>query len=270
MNYFKEFKINDHIYQFKDPLGVLCTLVIGKKQALLIDTTYGIGNLPKLIAQYTTLPLIVIDSHGHMDHSCGNYQFSAVYLQAHDLELCKLHNSYQRRLNNIEDALRMKVLPEDFDKALYLSQTEGNLLLFEENLTFDLGGLHVQTINMEGHTAGSVGILIEEDHILVVTDATCPFVWLFLEESLPLHIYVAMLERTLTLPFNHILLGHGAGALLPKAKVIDFYNTAKSIDLNEAVPVKFNHFENANAYCYTKGKMYDQNDVGIVFDPHKL
>lgn len=47
--YFKTFQINDHIYQFKDPLGVLCTLIIGKEKAMLIDTCYGIGDLPSLI-----------------------------------------------------------------------------------------------------------------------------------------------------------------------------------------------------------------------------
>lgn len=270
MNYFQEFKINDHIYQFKDPMGVLCTLVIGKEKAFLIDTTYGIGNLPALISQYTTLPLIVINSHGHMDHSCGNYQFPNVYINARDVKLCQMHNSYERRLNNLEDATRLNVLPKEFNEALYLSQNEGHLLVFEKDLFFDLGNIHVRTVNMEGHTAGSVGVLIEEDQILVVTDATCPFVWLFLEESLPLHIYVEMLKRILKLPFNHILLGHGVGTLLPKSKVQDFYLVASSVNTKEAVPVKFNHFENANAYCYTKGKMYDQNDVGIVFDPNKL
>ena len=50
--YFKTFQINDHIYQFKDPLGVLCTLIIGKEKAMLIDTCYGIGDLPSLIKNY--------------------------------------------------------------------------------------------------------------------------------------------------------------------------------------------------------------------------
>ena len=94
--YFKTFQINDHIYQFKDPLGVLCTLIIGKEKAMLIDTCYGIGDLPSLIKNYTNLPLVVIASHGHMDHTGGNYQFEEVYINELDLELCKQYNSNDR------------------------------------------------------------------------------------------------------------------------------------------------------------------------------
>ena len=48
---------------------------------------------------------------------------------------------------------------------------------------FDLGDISIEVVNMEGHTKGSVGFLIKEDKLLVTSDAACPFVWLFLEES---------------------------------------------------------------------------------------
>ena len=92
MNYFITYQVNDHIYQLKDPMGVLTTLVIGKEKALLVDTAYGIGDLKEAITNITKLPLVVINSHGHMDHSCGNYQFDEVYIDKRDLELCKKHN----------------------------------------------------------------------------------------------------------------------------------------------------------------------------------
>lgn len=79
-----------------------------------------------------------------------------------------------------------------------------------------------------------------------------------------------MLERTLKLDFDYILLGHGAGTLLPKSRVIEFLNTAKELDLSKSVKVTFNHFENLNSYCYTKYKLYDQSGSGIVFDPKKI
>ena len=45
MEYFTVFKYHDGLYQIKDALGVLSTLVIGNEKALLFDTGYGIGNL---------------------------------------------------------------------------------------------------------------------------------------------------------------------------------------------------------------------------------
>ena len=45
MSYFDVVKYNNNLYQIKDRLGVLSTLVIGENKALLFDTCYGVGNL---------------------------------------------------------------------------------------------------------------------------------------------------------------------------------------------------------------------------------
>ena len=89
-------------------------------------------------------------------------------------------------------------------------------------------------------------------------------------ESTTVQTYIKMLENVLKLPFDGILVGHGAGIILPRQKVVDFLNCAKDIKLEESVQVYFNNFDHLTSYCYTKGKMYDQNDVGVVFDPNKI
>lgn len=270
MEYFKTFKINDHIYQIKDAMGVLTTLVIGSDKALLVDTGYGICDLKEYILSITDKPLIVVDSHGHMDHTGGNYLFDEVYISKLDLELCKLHNSLAWRTTVLNNAKRANLITDNFNENSFLEKREGNLKILNENTSFDLGGITSTVVKMEGHTKGSIGILLNEDKILVVTDATCPFVWLFLEESCSVDIYIKMLERTLNLDFEYILLGHGKGERLPRSKVVDFLTCAKEIDLEKSIKVSFNDFDNLNSYCYTKGKMYDQNDVGVVFNPNKL
>ena len=218
-NYFTTFKINDHIYQFKERMGVLITLVIGEDKAMLIDTGYGVYNIKELVRQITDLPLVVIATHGHMDHTGGNYLFDEVYLHELDNELCKKHNSIPWRKRNIEAAKNLKVLPVGFDEALYESKREGNLKPLEYGQVFDLGGITAEIINMEGHTAGSIGVYLKEDNYLVVTDATCPFIWIFLEESISVARYIVMLEKTLELPFTHVLLGHGKGELVKRERV---------------------------------------------------
>ena len=269
MNYFEVTKYNDYLYQLKDQLGVLVTLVIGEEKALLFDTAYGIGDLPKEVRSITDKPLIVVNSHGHMDHSCGNYQFEKVYIHADDIPLCKKHNSLPWRKRNLANIKALNALPEGFNEDAYLGQNEGKLVIIKVGDIIDLGGLKGEVISMIGHTKGSIGILFRSLRLLLVGDATCPFVWLFLEESEPVSVYTKMLEQVLELPFDNFLVGHGA-RLFPKSKMVDFYKIAKNIDMNRAVPVSFGGFENANAYCYTLGKMYDQNDCGVVFDPNKL
>ena len=268
--YFKTIEINDHIYQIKDPMGVLTTLIIGKDKAMLIDTAYGIGDLYQHIKSITPLPLIVVNSHGHMDHSAGNYQFDEVYIHEYDIELCKKHNSIPWRKRNLESANKLNLLTSDFNQELYISKREGNLKTLNYNDIFDLGDITIKVVNMEGHTTGSVGFLLVEDKILVTSDAACPFVWIFLEESTTVSTYVNMLEKVIKEDFNHILVGHGVGKLLPRSKIIDFYNVAKTIDLDKSVRVYFNNFDNVESYCYTTGVMYNQDHVGVVFDPKKL
>ena len=269
-SYFTTFKINDHIYQIKEKMGVLATLVIGREKAMLIDTGYGIYNLKEYISNITNLPLIVIASHGHMDHTGGNYLFDEIYIHKKDIELCQKHNSIDRRTRNINAAIALNCLPDNFNKDKYLQQGSGNLKTVEYGAIFDLGGITIEVINMEGHTAGSIGLYIKEDNYLVVTDATCPFIWIFLEESLSVATYIKMLENVLTLPFTDILVGHGKGALMKRERVLEFLKVAKEIDMNKAVKVSFQNFENANSYCYTEGIMYNQDHSGIVFDPNKL
>ena len=123
---------------------------------------------------------------------------------------------------------------------------------------------------MEGHTEGSIGLLIEEEKVLVVTDATCPWVWMFLPESTTVEVYIKMLEEVIKLDFDYILLGHGKGELVNRTRVDEFLKVAKEIDMNEAVKVEFNNFEDTNSYAYSKGERYNQDHAGIVFDPNRL
>jgi len=267
MSYFKIFKISDSIYQIKDPMGVLSTLVIGRKLSLLVDTTYGIGDLASCVKSLTNNPLIVVNSHGHMDHTGGNYQFEKVFISEQDIPLCKMHNSSLWRKNNLSTAIKLNILPNDFNQEKYLSMNEGNLLPLLEGFVFDLGDKTIKVVALEGHTLGSLGFLILEDKILITSDAICPFVWLFLDESTTLDTYIKMLKRTLLLPFDYILVGHGNGELLIKNRVLEFLKVAIQATVEDGVRVSFNNFENLNSYCYTPYTMYDQSKAGIVFNP---
>ncbi|MBQ8292285.1 MAG: MBL fold metallo-hydrolase [Bacilli bacterium] len=267
--YFTTYQINDHIYQLKDPMGVLTTLIIGKTKALLIDTAYGLGDLKSELEELTKLPLIVINSHGHMDHSGGNYQFNEVWIDERDYELCGKHNNEKKRNDNIETAQKLNILTSSFDIPSYLGKRAGNLkkLNFE---TLDLGDLTIKIVDLKGHTQGSIGFLIEEDRLLVTSDAICPWVWLFLEESTSVKEYLETLKFALELPFDGFLLGHGAGQIMPKDVINNYLKTTKEIDLSKSVKVSYNHFEHLDSYCYSEYAPYEAGKWGIMFSPDKL
>ncbi|MBN1247835.1 MAG: MBL fold metallo-hydrolase, partial [Anaerolineae bacterium] len=68
-----------------DPRGGVVYLVAGEGHALLIDTGWGEGDLKAHVATLTDLPLWVVNTHGHRDHTAGNGQFDEVYVHTADV-----------------------------------------------------------------------------------------------------------------------------------------------------------------------------------------
>jgi len=188
--FYRTSEIYPWLYSIEDvDNSVYCYLLIGNESALLFDTTYGNGNLYRVIEELTDLPVTVVLGHGHFDHTGGAYQIfsylnSDVYLHEADFGIYRSSNQEMR-----------------FLKKLNIGQV------------FDLGGLNVEVIAMEGHTAGSIGILVKEQRVLLTSDSSNPHIWLFLNESLPINQYITMLERVIKLDFDTFFIGHSDEAM---------------------------------------------------------
>ncbi len=65
-------KLTDGVYQIKyywlGIANVYAYLIVGSERALLIDTCYSITGIKKYVEQITTLPVDVVNTHGHFDH----------------------------------------------------------------------------------------------------------------------------------------------------------------------------------------------------------
>ena len=61
-------RINEDIILIDDAGDSTCYLVMGKERALLIDTANGQENLMEIVGELTTLPVTVVNTHGHIDH----------------------------------------------------------------------------------------------------------------------------------------------------------------------------------------------------------
>lgn len=269
MAYFNIQKYNDNLYQIKDALGSLITVVIGKDKTLVLDTGYGFGDLKEELKKITDLPLIVVNSHGHMDHTGGNFEFDNVYIHSKDVNLVKKHNSYDWRKRNIESAINQKVLPDNFDTVSYLEKREGNLVIIDDIKSFDLGGITLEVITTPGHTAGSISLYSKELKIMLTADAIIQYVWLFLEESTSVSDYIASLEKVLKYDFDYFLVGHGA-RLIPKEDMKEYLACALRLDINKAKKVSFKNFEECNSYEYSTDYLYSPKGCGIVFDINKI
>lgn len=85
----------EQIYTLREPepgiirignSGAFMDMIVGEHHALLFDTGYGFGDLKSLVRAVTDKPLYVVNSHGHVDHACGNAQFGSAYIHPLDFE----------------------------------------------------------------------------------------------------------------------------------------------------------------------------------------
>lgn len=199
--------IEDGLYRIVDVLGNHAYLVLGVSRALLVDSCGGIGNIRECVESLTNLPVTVALTHGHDDHLSGAYWYEEACLSPLDggsrcWELVEDHSS----------RIFQQVVAEGLvDEGVPFSLRDGcrpREVALRDGDAFDLGGRMVRAVALPGHTAGSVGYLIEDLRILLSGDAITPIMCLFFDESLTIEEWRSTLEHMQTLPFDVFYTGH--------------------------------------------------------------
>lgn len=168
MSYLNEvIKIEDGLYAIEELKNIWKYLIVGEKAALLVDTGFGFAdNLPEIIRSITALPLTVVNTHGDIDHVCGNYMFDDVYIPVQDFKLLADLNNLDFRRSQLMGRilwpggrLLEELDLEAMDRWLKRSIWETRYHLLEDGQTFDLGDRIVTAITVPGHTPGSMVFL---------------------------------------------------------------------------------------------------------------
>jgi glyoxylase-like metal-dependent hydrolase (beta-lactamase superfamily II) len=190
-------------------------------------------------------------------------QFDEVWIDEKALVLCMRHASRTARKRVLERMEKTgNALPEGFDSDSYILKGAGNLIKLKTGKIFNLGGLSGEVIGMKGHTAGSVGILLREEKVLLVGDAASPCAYMCLDESSAIADYIAMMEHTAALPFDVFFWGHEDTPLSKENHFLRFINVAKNICAERSTPF-------GGPYGI-EGMLYQEDDVGIIFRKDKL
>ena len=145
-------------------------LILGPEKAMLIDTSFGIGDLKGLVKELAgDREVIVVNTHGHYDHAYGNCQFDRVY--CHEYEAPSLQKQDEHIWDYLFEENSERGIWADFDRRDIVEWKPYEIIGCPDGYCFDLGGGHeVELVFLGGHTAGHAGYLDKKDRIFYAGD----------------------------------------------------------------------------------------------------
>jgi hydroxyacylglutathione hydrolase len=129
--------------------GCSSYLLLGKQRAAMVDTGMSVLNLREYLRKITHLPVFVINTHGHFDHTGGNGWFDEVYMHPLAVKDCRVP-VFQANLDDYPCEYAIRTV--------------------KEGHVFDLGGRHLEVIGIPAHSAGSIALLDHENRLLFSGD----------------------------------------------------------------------------------------------------
>ena len=184
------------LYESYQDQGVISYLIPGEKSALLWDTGMGIVNIREYVEQLTDLPVTVLNSHDHFDHTGGNYLFENVmcYNIPSAIKTLTEGKTHAELLEYVDPKLIVNA-PADFDKEHFYRIGKAPTATVEDGQVIDLGGRKLEVLYTPGHSSSSI-MLVDEANGLLFTGDTWypgPLYAYFEDSSLP--DYVESMRR---------------------------------------------------------------------------
>jgi glyoxylase-like metal-dependent hydrolase (beta-lactamase superfamily II) len=201
-------------HQSEETIGYL---ILGRKQALLFDTGMGIGDLKRLTAELTKLPIVVLNSHTHVDHVGGNWQFDTILGMDTDFTRRNARGSREAAQAEIAPGEICGDLPKGFDRKAYATRPWKITAFKHDGDRIDLGGRSLEIIATPGHTPDAICLLDRSAGLLFTGDTYYPGpIYLFGPET-DLDAYGASIQRLAALaPRLKMVLGaHNAPVAPP-------------------------------------------------------
>lgn len=229
-------KIRENIWQIAEESGGYCTLIKGSEMAILLDTGYGYRNLRAFVEKNISTPYIVINSHGHPDHIGGNHWFDEVYAIKKEWDVIEHFEEKENKTYQLKEI-----------------QIGGRI---------SLGDIQVEIVSLEGHTKGSIGLLVQEEQLLIAGDALNEGLWLFNYGSLSMENLYETLKKVMQMKFSTYLCGH-SNQEYKKEKLLAHLHNLENLKVDESTKQDTIGFE---TYCSSYEDSYGKSEIVFTID----
>lgn len=175
--YAEAYRFRDNVYCiYTDSLDAAgdpwIYLVEGPERCMLVDTGFGVGDLKGLVRKLVgDKPLVVANTHAHVDHCYSNCQFDRVY--CHEAEVHRLEATMNPHIWDylFDDEGRPRWTM--FDRKDIVEFKEYEIVGVGDGHLFDLGdGYTIEVIPLPGHTPGQCGYLDNVTGAFFIGDVT--------------------------------------------------------------------------------------------------
>lgn len=274
MKFYNYEKINESMTVIRSMTGELLYLIEGSKRAILIDTCVGVGHLRELVETLTDKPIMVLLTHGHVDHAPGAAEFDEVYMNLRDLDLYKRHCRIDERKGYLKAGMGLHY-EELSDTDFALEEPEKKFKSLQDGEVFDLGGVSIEAIAFPGHTKGCMVFLVREMRILILGDACNNATFMFDEEAATVEEYQKNIQEVMKKTdcrYDRVFISHHIMELGTDI-LQEMLDVCKDIKKGQADDVPF-EFMGTQAYiakkCNERFERLDGKSANLIYSKDKI
>lgn len=212
-NIYGKWEIAENTWCITDGWHNFTYLLIGAEKAILIDSCSGEGNIRAVVESITEKPVMVLNTHGHFDHTGGN----SCWPEAWMTKEASLHAK--------------EPFGPEYAKWFYSKPyPDYKIHLIEDGQRIDLGKRSVEIITIPAHSEGSAAVLDESTRFLFTGDEieSGQVIWIVRNRAVSLkelaHMHKHSMEKLLARrnEYDYIWPAHNGMPLFPDRYLHDF------------------------------------------------